>query len=113
MKTLISADFGYATLRNRIVLSSPPVMPLMPLYYSDLGFYESLGNLTNKDDEVLWINAEKMVGIANTIMALQKFQASTYIFQPVHEIQEHILKYPYLLPKEAEEIAVRLQGASL
>lgn len=87
-------------------------MPLMPLYYSDLGFYESLGNLTSKDGEELWINAEKIVGIANTVQTLQKFQTSIYRFQPVNQIQEHILKYPCLLPKEAEDTAVRLEGMS-
>lgn len=84
----------------------------MPLYYSDLGFFESLGNLTNKDGDALWINAEKVIGIATTIQALQKFQTSIYSFQPVHQIQEHILKYPCLLPKEAEDTALRLEGMS-
>ncbi len=104
------SDFGYVNLRNRIASASLPIMPLLPLYYSDLAFFESLGNLVTTDGDLQWINAEKVVGIANTIQVLQKFQTSIYQFHPVNQIQEHILNYPVLLPKEAEDIALRLEG---
>ena len=107
----MSQDFGYSNLRNRLSSSSVPLMPLLPLYYSDLGFYDSLGDLitAEEDSETKWINVEKLVGVAKTVLDIKKFQACDYQFQQVQSIQEHILKYPVLMPKEAEDTAVRLE----
>ncbi len=110
MKKNYSRDFGYAAIRSRIMVSTVPQMPLIAVYYSDLAFYEALGTLTSKDADQLWINVEKLVGVANTIQTLKKFQKSDYHFRPVPQIQDHILRYPCLSPKDAEDAAVRLEG---
>lgn len=83
-------------------------MPLLPLHYSDLAFNESLGDIVKKEDNNQWINVEKLLGIANTVLAIQKFQKSDFSFKHIQDIQEHILKYPVLTLKEAEDYAVRL-----
>lgn len=83
-------------------------MPLLPLHYSDLAFNESLGDLVRNEDNTKWINVEKLLGITNTIQSIQKFQKSDFRFKPIMEIQEHILRFPTLTAKEAEDYAVRL-----
>lgn len=82
-------------------------MPLLQLHYGDLAFYESLGETLRKEDNVQFINAEKVLGIANTVTTLQRFQKSDFCYRPVTEIQEHILKFPALTAKEAEGYSVR------
>jgi hypothetical protein len=109
MRKLVSADLGYVALRDRIQSSEFPVMPLLPLYYSDLSFFESLGPLPKKKGDDLWINVEKLVGIAKTVKTLKNFQKSEYRFRSVDQIQTHILEYKCISQKEAEDIAVRLE----
>ena len=80
------------------------------LYFSNISFYETFGDLFTKDDLNLWINVEKLTSISSTVLTLKNLQTCSYSFQEVSEIQNHILKYQTLSVKEAEGAVVRLKG---
>jgi len=94
MENLFSSNYkGYRQLLKTI---SPPCIPYLGVYLTDLTFVEE-GNLdfisTTKTNEKI-INWQKRKLIYTIINNIQQFQQLSYNLQPVHQIQEFLRKIP-------------------
>jgi len=80
---LISPQSSYKIMRATLKESSPPTLPYIGIYLSDLTFIEE-GNpnvVQDKTTGIMLINFEKRNQVANVILEIQSYQQQCYYFQ--------------------------------
>ncbi|TPX51384.1 hypothetical protein SeMB42_g00460 [Synchytrium endobioticum] len=82
---------NYAVYRQHLRTCSPPCLPFLGMYLTDLTFCDD-GN-PNKRNEGRLINFDKFAKSARIILEVQKYQGvDRYTFTPVPEIQDWLIK---------------------
>lgn len=86
--SILDTDGSWAGYRKRLALATPPLIPHLGIHLTDLVFIEE----GNKDTDGGLINFAKRRLLHQTISQIQQFQQTSYSLQPVHQIQELLLK---------------------
>ncbi|KAI9138851.1 ras guanine nucleotide exchange factor domain-containing protein [Paraphysoderma sedebokerense] len=88
-----SSELNYKNLRAKVQNADPPLIPFPGVYQSDLVFLD--GCSKDKLDGGL-VNFQKFQKVAGYILELQSYQRTSYIFEPVIELQDYIREYKIL-----------------
>jgi hypothetical protein len=86
--SILDTDGSWAGYRKRLALATPPLIPHLGIHLTDLVFIEE----GNKDVDGGLINFAKRRLLHQTISQIQQFQQTSYSLQPVHQIQDLLLK---------------------
>ena len=89
MKEWASAEKNWKSQREVLKNISPPCIPYLGMFLTDLMFIEQ----GNKDEIEEMINFQKRNLIASVIMEIQLYQSDSYALVPVPEIQNFIRNY--------------------
>jgi len=85
---LVHSQDNYKTLRNSLRTLTPPCIPYLGMYLTDLTFIED-GNVDENQDGLINFNKRKM--IAATILEIQSYQQPPYCLKPLPEFQQFIM----------------------
>jgi son of sevenless-like protein len=95
-----SRNFG--NYRDLLRKTSPPSVPFLGFYLTDLTFIED-GNPDMLKDAPHLINFAKRARVADVIREIQQYQEIPYAFQPVPELQD-FLGMQFDLVRESEDL---------
>lgn len=101
---LLTAEKSYHVYRQNLHLSTPPCIPYIGVYLTDLTYMED-GNPNFIDNR---INFTKRSLISTLIREIQQYQAISYNIKPIKELQQ-LLEFPIF----SEEMEKRLYEISL
>lgn len=102
LDALISRDLNYKTIREEVNLVSPPLIPYIGLYLSDLTFIED-GNPKEINSKINFIKCRKL---AQLIRSLQTYQQTPYRLQIVTELREPLLALENLSEEELYKLSL-------
>lgn len=102
LDSLISRDLNYKTIREEVNLVSPPLIPYIGLYLSDLTFIED-GNPKEINSKINFIKCRKL---AQLIRSLQTYQQTSYRLQIVPELREPLLALENLTEEELYKLSL-------
>jgi len=101
---LLTAEKSYHVYRQNLHLSTPPCIPYIGVYLTDLTYMED-GNPNFIENR---INFTKRSLISTLIREIQQYQAISYSVKPIKELQQ-LLEFPIF----SEEMEKRLYEISL
>lgn len=90
-RSILSRENNYKVLREAISRGSPPTLPYLGMYLTDLIFIEE-GQADLTPDGL--INFSKRRQVAAIIAAIQQLQLHDYVFTPVPEFREYLEEFP-------------------
>jgi hypothetical protein len=92
-------DKAFKTYRVRLASATPPCVPYIGLWLTDLTFLDD----GNPEFVEGLVNFKKMRKLADTIMLIQQYQNDWYCLAPVEAIQTYLLDLPSVGEQEAYE----------
>eukprot|EP00011_Vannellida_sp_DIVA3-517-6-12_P004746 CAMPEP_0114636138 /NCGR_PEP_ID=MMETSP0168-20121206/16836_1 /TAXON_ID=95228 ORGANISM="Vannella sp., Strain DIVA3 517/6/12" /NCGR_SAMPLE_ID=MMETSP0168 /ASSEMBLY_ACC=CAM_ASM_000044 /LENGTH=787 /DNA_ID=CAMNT_0001847851 /DNA_START=1 /DNA_END=2366 /DNA_ORIENTATION=- len=90
-------DKSFKTYRVRLASATPPCIPYIGLWQTDLTFLDD----GNPEFIEGLVNFKKMRKLADTIMLIQQYQNDWYCLTPVESVQKYLLDLPALDEQEA------------
>jgi len=88
--TTMSNDRAFKTYRDKLIYASPPCVPYLGIFLTDLTFVED-GNpdlVKNSKSGKMLINWKKKKLVHDVISNIKQYQYKPYDFQPVYQIQK-------------------------
>ncbi|KAJ5075568.1 ras guanine nucleotide exchange factor i-related [Anaeramoeba ignava] len=101
----MSSDSSYKGYREALKGVNPPCIPYLGVHLTDLTFIEDgnpdfIGNL---------INFSKRLQISKVIRNIQQYQQKGYELQPVHQIQQLLIKFKNLGETETYDKSLKIE----
>lgn len=106
MKAVFSSQLSYKEYRDKLHSISPPCVPYLGIYLTDMTFIED-GNLDSYPNGC--INFTKRVRFAKVLQEIQMYQQTAYRLMPVQEIQEYLAAMSVLDEDEAFELSLKCE----
>eukprot|EP01103_Thecamoeba_quadrilineata_P019256 TRINITY_DN7710_c0_g1_i1.p1 TRINITY_DN7710_c0_g1~~TRINITY_DN7710_c0_g1_i1.p1 ORF type:complete len:1179 (-),score=318.56 TRINITY_DN7710_c0_g1_i1:14-3550(-) len=107
LKTLLSSDGSFATLRSVLHTETPPSIPYLGMYLTDLTFIED-GNPDLLPDGVL-INFMKRRRVAAVIQEIQQYQLTPYPLAKVKQIRSYLSGVIGMSPKNIYDLSLMVE----
>jgi len=106
LKKVMSADSSFATLRAALHSESPPCIPYLGMYLTDLTFIED-GNPDFLQDGM--ISFAKRKRVAAVIREIQQYQQTPYALKPVPQLQDYISGLDGMDEKTAYDLSLLVE----
>ena len=94
MDVLFDPSSNFSSLRHALANTSPPVVPLIPIYLKDFTFVED-GNPNFHPTYPSMIQFSKLELLANLLKDVQMFQQPTYDFTPLYYVQDYLRSFQF------------------
>jgi son of sevenless-like protein len=103
--TTMANDKSFKTYREKLMFASPPCVPYLGIFLTDLTFVED-GNpdLVKSKTGKMLINWKKKKMVHEVISNIKQYQYKPYDFQPVYQIQKLMDKLFSEHKQQTEEV---------
>jgi len=105
LEKMMSPSSSYKTYRQTLHKSTPPSLPYIGTYLSDLTFIED-GNPDRIGDLINWQKRELEFKV---IVEIQQYQAQPYKFPVVEPINTFLTELPSMTDKELYDLSISLE----
>lgn len=106
-QSLMSPEMNFTTLRQHVLTCTPPIIPYLGMYLTDLTFTGD-GNKDFLDEDKRIIHFAKRTMLCDTIRQVQQFQQQPYNLTPVMYIQELMDTCVVLDQNEAYALSIEI-----
>jgi hypothetical protein len=111
LSSRMTTDNNYKIFRESLRTVSPPSIPYLGLFLTDLTFIED-GHPDYYNDEKTVINVVKRVQYAQVIKNIKQYQETPYLLQPVPLIMDFLKNIPQMKEEEVYDESLSIKPRS-
>lgn len=109
LKNLVDLENNLIHIRNLAKAAQPPFIPYPGVYHKDLLSLKALGEIVVLENDVKWINADRINRTTAVINATLKNQKLEYKFNPLSQFTAYMTKHPQISSHDMDQISLNLE----
>jgi len=108
LKDVFKCDENFAALRAYLRGISPPAVPYLGMYLSDLTFIDNEKNFIDREKRM--VNFAKMQYVSAVVLQIQQYQQAAYCLEPVDVLQRLFRNMPTSTDAELYKLSVQRES---